>query len=188
MATKYSDKTRAYRRAAIERSKQHPLTAEQLRSVLSYDQSTGEFTWLVQRPRGIQPGMKAGRKLWNGYIQIAINSVSHGAHRLAWLHMTGEWPPHYIDHVDGNPSNNAWANLRSATNSQNQHCRRHATGTSSDMRGVAWNKSARKWQAGIKVNGKSKHLGLFTSKQDAATAYEAAAVKYYGEFAKARTA
>ena len=46
-------------------------------------------------------------------------------------------------------------------------------------RGVCWNKSAKKWQAMISVDGKRKYLGIFVDADDAGRAYDAAIRKYY---------
>ncbi len=161
-------------------------TAETLREWLSYDAASGHFTWLVQRRNAAQIGSRAGKINWNGYVHIRINNRAFMAHRLAWLYMVGEWPSHFVDHIDGNPSNNAWSNLRAATNSQNQAARRATP--NGEFRGTTWNKSAKKWQAGIKVGGKSFHLGVFASRADAAEAYKSAAVEHFGQFAHGRAA
>ena len=88
----------------------------------------------------------------------------------------------YVDHIDGDPLNNRRSNLRVATNSQNQANRKRLTTNTSGYRGVTWHRCAEKWQASIKVNGMSKHLGLFVDARMAAEAYDKAAVEYFGQF------
>jgi hypothetical protein len=70
----------------------------------------------------------------------------------------------FIDHVNGNPSNNRIENLRLVTHQQNQFNRKRA-------RGYSWHKQNKKWRAAIRINGKKKHLGYFESEQDAREAY-----------------
>jgi hypothetical protein len=57
------------------------------------------------------------------------------------------------------------------------------TETSSTYRGVSFSRSAKKWRAGIEVNGKSINLGSFRSETEAALAYNEAAKKYFGDVA-----
>lgn len=74
------------------------------------------------------------------------------------------------DHIDGNGLNNQRNNLRIVTqrvNSQNNH----NTQTSSFV-GVTFHKQTKKWQAQIKINGKSKYLGLFNKEEDAHLRYK----------------
>ena len=52
------------------------------------------------------------------------------------------------------------------------------------VKGVCWNKGSGKWQAGIKVRGKSLHLGLFDDIDAAAAAYQQAAAHHFGQFAR----
>ena len=92
-------------------------------------------------------------------------------------------PHEDIDHKDGNGLNNTRANLRIATDSQNQANRHKLSLNKSGFRGVCFNSQSQKWQAGIKVNGHSYHLGLHLTKEAAALAYNQAAIKFFGEFA-----
>jgi len=83
------------------------------------------------------------------------------------------------DHKDGNGLNNRRDNLRPATHSDNMHNSCSKRGTSK-FKGVHFYKQTNKWRAGIA----SKHLGYFHNETDAALAYDAAARKYFGEFAR----
>jgi hypothetical protein len=162
------------------------LTQDYLKSILHYDpDTTGTFTWIkpLGRRSRIRVGYVAGYIDSGGYRSIAINGKHYGEHRLAWLYMTGAWPSLEIDHINQNPADNRWRNLRLATQEQNScNVARHKKNTSG-YKGVAWYKQRNKWRARIKVRGKSIHLGLFKSKEFAAWMRDLAAIKYQGEFA-----
>lgn len=165
-------------------SKPTSLTADELRSLLSYDPETGLFTWLVRRGP-VTKGQKAGRVGTEGYIFITINRRSYGASRLAWFYMTGEWPADEIDHENTVNADNSWTNLRNATRSENQANRRLFKVNRAGLKGVCWHEQCGKWQAQIGYRRKIIYLGLFDTKEAAGAAYVAAAKKYYGEFARA---
>lgn len=87
------------------------------------------------------------------------------------------------DHINRNGLDNRRSNLRVATRSQNCAHRRNKAGTASGRRGVTWVRKLRKWRAVIAVNGGKTDLGVFSNKSDAARAYDAAALRAFGEFA-----
>jgi hypothetical protein len=86
-----------------------------------------------------------------------------------------------IDHRDGNGLNNQRYNLRPATKSQNKCNTKLRTDNTSGFKGVYWDTN--KWQASIRVRGKSIRLGRFTDILDARDAADARRLKYHGEFA-----
>jgi len=89
-----------------------------------------------------------------------------------------------VDHVDGNGLNNTRANLRIATNSQNGMNRRKCSGYTSIYKGVSWLKIKRRWLAQIMLNKKNIRLGSFIDEKDAARAYNEAALKFFGQYAR----
>lgn len=161
-----------------------PLALSRLKEVLDYDQETGNFVWKVHTNRGSKPGDIAGWSNALGYIAICIDGSQYLAHRLAWLFSHGEMP-FIVDHKDGNKSNNALTNLRSATKSQNVRNQKRRSDNTSGFKGVSFSNARKKWWAYIYIDGKTKHLGYFKTAEDAHAAYCEAAEKFFGEFARA---
>lgn len=95
------------------------------------------------------------------------------------------YPHELVDHVDGDRLNNRRSNLRLANFSTNGMNRKRSSSNTSGYKGVSWHKHKRRWQAKIKLNGKTTHLGYFYSAKRAHSAYCLAAEQYHGEFARA---
>lgn len=157
------------------------LTAEKLRSLMTYDPSTGVFTRLVTVSSNARSGMTAGSKHKTGYIHIRVNRIDYKAHRLAWLYVHGVWPVGNIDHANGIIDDNRISNLREASFQQNCANARTRKDNSSGNKGVKRFKS--RWQARIGEGGKI-HLGTFDTRAEAAAAYAGAAKVMYGKFAR----
>jgi len=120
---------------------------EILTEKLHYDPKTGIFT-------NIKTGEKAGYvRDRNGYKTIYISvpkSIAGyykvGAHRLAWLYMTGEFPKFPIDHINRDGTDNRWKNLRNGKELNNRNLslsKKNQSGVS----GVSWDKQKSKWRA-----------------------------------------
>ena len=88
-----------------------------------------------------------------------------------------------VDHKNRNRLDNERENLRYATHSQSQANRTLQSNNRSGFRGVYWNKGAKKWKVDIKTNGIKKFVGTFTSKIEAAKAYNKACLEIYGQYA-----
>jgi hypothetical protein len=90
----------------------------------------------------------------------------------------------YVDHVNGDKLDNRRSNLRICTQSQNSANRRLDSNNTSGAKGVSWCKERQKWQVHIRVKGKQLNLGRYDDFSEACAAYDAAAIKYFGEFAR----
>lgn len=161
-----------------------------LRKLLRYEPDTGKLFWLS---RG------ADKPQWNARYEgkeafTCVNTCGHKmggiwgksyyAHRVIWAMQTGEWPNKLIDHKDMDPSNNKWGNLREATQSENGKNRKPAKRGTSKFLGVCWDKRRNRWIASIQSNGARKHIGYYDCEVKAAKAYDAAAIKLHGVFAR----
>lgn len=161
------------------------LTHERLLEVLIYDPATGLFRWKIKTSKRTIVGNVTGQTPKEGYLRIRIDGELFTAHRLAVFYMTGAWPETLVDHRDRDRTNNRWDNIRNASYSENAANQALSPRNTSGFKGVSWNADGRRWQAHIMVNKKSIYLGLFDKPEDAAEAYMVAAVKYFGEFARA---
>ncbi len=147
------------------------VTIERFRELLTYDPESGEFRRLVRKPKA-PIGSVAGCIAPDGYQHIMIDYMRYKAHRLAWFVMTGSWPQGDIDHIDGDPGNNRFANLRDATVNENMQNRRRANRNNrGGLLGTSWHKAANKWRADIVLDHKQTYLGLFETAEDAHAAY-----------------
>lgn len=167
---------------------------EYVRSILDYDPQTGIFHWR-ERPvshfkntrasiawNGKWAGKAAGG-MSQGYLLISINKIRFKAHRVAWLLTYGEPVPPVLDHIDGAPSNNRIANLRAASQSENLANARMRTDNHSGVKGV-FKKTNGRYLTNIRHDGKTRNIGTFDTLEEAAKAYQEAAIRLYGEFAR----
>jgi hypothetical protein len=164
------------------------MTAEEARHVYLYDPETGNLTYKNPKSNAVKAGRRAGTVGTDGYIKLTIYNRRIAAGRLIWLYMTGEWPTHHIDHVNGCPADNRWLNLRQATVSQNMCNTRTRKNTLSGVKGVTWCKDTRRWRVVITHQKKSTTIGRFDTLQEAAEARRVAAMRLHGAFAKSSEA
>lgn len=151
---------------------------------VKYDPDTGNIIW-IQKPKSrydIKVGDIAGRNHNQGYLQTKIEGKVYLNHRLGWFLYFDYWPKE-LDHKNGNRKDNKLKNLREVTRSQNQQNKQSQKNKTSKYKGVSWCKSRQKWCAYIKIKNKTKNLGRFENEKIAATKYNEAAVKAFGNFA-----
>ena len=156
------------------------LTQKRLRELLDYNPRTGVFTWRDNQIGPIKAGMRAGTIDKLGYCYIKIAQKSYPASGLAFLWMDGQ-RPREVDHINRNPRDNRWKNLRIATRSQQMG---NSRGRTILPKGVHKLTNGR-FRAGLHINDRFIYLGNFSTPEEASAAYMKAAQKYFGEFARA---
>lgn len=163
------------------------ISVSYLIECVKYDPETGLFQWL-ERPEHHFSSGRYGRSVtaaaWNkkyagkpalhhqvgrGYLSGSINGKHYSAHRVAYAIMSGEWPSWTVDHINGDPSDNRFENLREATPAQQMM---NSSKKTKKVRGISRHKRSGepKFSASIRV-----HLGYFGSAKEASEAYEKAA-------------
>ena len=88
------------------------------------------------------------------------------------------------DHINMNKLDNRRENLRTCTRSQNKMNQEKIGNGTSKYKGVYWRSKEKKWSAGIMINQKKIHLGVFNTEEEAARAYDLGAKRLYGEFSR----
>lgn len=140
--------------------KSTPLTFARLREVMHYNPVTGEFRWISRQH---------GREKTVGWTQkykgcqrrmVCIDYKIFMLHRIAWLWMTGKWPEELIDHINRNPMDNRWKNLREANHSQNAYNMPIRKDNISGVKGVCWNKKAKKWKVDLLCDTKEQAMQI----------------------------
>ena len=90
-----------------------------------------------------------------------------------------------VDHIDGDGLNNRLSNLRLASYQENNRNRRRSGANTSGYKGVSYSARHGRWLAKIKVDNRTKQLGVFVSPEDAHAAYARASREVFGEFGRA---
>ena len=164
-------------------AKRETLTAEYARSVVRYCPDSGLF-YRVRSSSRSPAGSVTGTTYGNGYIRISIDCTEYLAHRLAWFITYGVWPE-YVDHINGDKTDNRLCNLREATNTQNCGNMRLRRDNVSGFKGVSYRKRGGRYMARIVIDRKTIYLGTFLTAQEAHAAYLMAAKEHFKEFARA---
>lgn len=152
------------------------LTVERVRELLNYDPATGIFTRKVKTAQRHNVGDRADFLTRGGsspgYHRVSIDSERYQSHRVAWLYYYGTWPEEFIDHINGDRSDNRIENLRMANSQLNlENIRKPQRNNASGFLGVHWHAQSGKWRSQIISHGKKHHIGLFVTPELAHAAY-----------------
>ena len=126
------------------------LSARELRERFSYNEKTGVLSYKKQVGRFV-PGDKSGciDRIGNySTVKVFINGKSYLAHRVIWKLMTGKNPIE-IDHINGNPIDNRWSNLRNVSSRENALNMARFCTNKSGISGVVFSNERKKWQSYI---------------------------------------
>ena len=156
------------------------MNIERIKSLLSYDAETGQFTWMCNRKGGsARVGARAGSMRDDGYVTVRVDGRAYFAHRLAWVFVVGPIPSGMeIDHIDHDPSNNKINNLRLVTKSGNRKNRSRDSRNKSGFNGVHWAPHANAWCVQIRSERKTRHIGYFKNIKEAEAARLSAEARF----------
>jgi hypothetical protein len=109
-----------------------------------------------------------------------------GAPQLIFMHREIHPVPtgYETDHKNNDSLDNRRENLRTATIAQNRQNSKKRSDNTSGYKGVIWSVQAKKWLARISADNKRKYIGIYSSPDEAARAYDAKARELHGEFAR----
>lgn len=133
-----------------------------------------QFNWCAIQKRDV---FYAGRGIWQTNTKTT---------KIVYMHKIILKTTLMVDHINGNTLDNRRSNLRICTNQENLRNSKLQKNSTTGFKGVYKRKDlkSKPYAASIKSNGKTKHLGYFSTKELAAIAYNEAAIKYFGEFAR----
>lgn len=120
-------------------------------------------------------------------ITVCEEWISSPARFIAWAISNGYDPSLQIDRIDNNkgysPDNCRWATISQNQNNKNLARSFRKNTKSSRFKGV-WKTThkSKPWRAALRIHGKLLHLGNFNDEQEAAKAYDWAAIKYFGDY------
>lgn len=166
------------------------LTAEIARELLRYDPETGKLFWRERDRKWFVSvnavdkfnGRFAGKEAFTNNTGRALSTTllrkTFSAHRVIWLMETGSWPENEIDHINHDPLDNRWVNLREATRSENMKNQSLRKTSTSGTIGVHFAKDRGLWKATIMGTSKREFLGHYKEKPMAIKARKQAEVKY----------
>ena len=153
-----------------------PLTQDQIALVDDADyENLSQYKWYASKDRSgnFYAVRHCSKKKSNGHLikmSRQILGLKRGDKRQA-------------DHINHDTLDNRRNNVRICTSQQNRFNQKPIRNSTSQFKGVTWDKQNEKWLASIYLNKKRKHLGRFIIEELAALAYDMVAIREFGEFA-----
>lgn len=125
------------------------------------------------------------RVLIKPHTCYAVRHSAGGRWKMVSMHreILGISLPVLTDHRNGNGLDNRRSNLRACSCQENNQNSRSRLGSTSNFKGVSWNKWNQRWKAQIQVDRRTRFLGYFAVEAEAAEAYKTAATLLFGAFA-----
>ena len=134
-----------------------------LKNQLNYDPDSGIFNWKEKgsgrRANLVAGSLKDGRDGKNKWRRIVFEAQEYTSGQIAWALMKGEFPDFIVDHIDQNPLNDKWINLRRGDNFVSQRNQRKSSNNKTGITGVKWVANQGIYHAIIGIGGKQQYLG-----------------------------
>ena len=156
------------------------LTQQKIQELCFY--FDGNLYWRKSRS-GAQTNKRVGAIETDGRIRALIFGKRYRMHRLIYLYHYG-YMPTYIDHIDGNVTNNSIENLRECTNQQNQYNSKLNIKNTSGHKNVHFNKRINKWSVYLRINKNKTYFGVYDDLELAALVATEARDKFHNNFAR----
>jgi hypothetical protein len=148
--------------------------ASHFREYMTFDPASGVVSWSkVGRWRRQTPGTAVGCITKDGYRQGCIRNKSIYMHIVAWFLHYGTWPDGFVDHINGDRSDNRILNLRVISHAANIQNQRTAN-KRNKLGGLGVSLTKGRYRAAIRFNGVAYSLGSFDTAETAHAAYLAA--------------
>lgn len=147
---------------------------------LVYRPATGELFWRVPTSFRVSAGDPAGGVSPFGYVTLRLLGYSLFRSHVVWFLETGAWPKLRIDHKNTDRLDDRIGNLRDVPQKwNNQNLRQAQKNNRSGLLGAYWDPVRNTWFSTIKVDGRTKGLGRYSSALLAHKAYVRAKRKYH---------
>ena len=150
--------------------------------------SNGEFTMVDDDDYDWLRGFNwsASGKKTRRYATRGTRNRKLGTQTKFYLHrvLLNAPPDKHVDHINGDTFDNRKCNLRLCEHKENIRNAKRQKRNVSGFKGVSFSAEKERYVAHIRTDGKSRYLGYFDKKEDAARAYNLAAQQFFGKFAR----
>ena len=158
-----------------------PIPLDLMRIVFRVDPSSPSgLRWAKSgRRAGILKSDCDGRFYWH----VTLNHRLYRNHRIVWALTRGRDPGGaFVDHKNGDTTDNRPRNLRACNNAENLRNRDKNKNNKSGAKGVSWDEHHKAWRAQIQHHGKKLNLGNYSTIKEASKVYQRKASELFGQF------